>query len=124
MSEGNQTVNTALRTDIAEKLANSGQQVRGLVVEQLTQDEIKRRVQSVLNVLEKIETKQKELRKLENGGVVNFNGDGTALSPVFTKQQLEDMKKSKEHIAKLQGAMEKAFESSDFGKLHELAAQN
>ena len=118
---------TQLRRDVAEALGNAGAKVRELVVVQLVDDEISKRKTAVLGVLAKIEAKQTELRKAEGEGRENqrFDLDGKPTgAPVYTKPQLEAINKIKETIAKLQSALEDAFEKGDFSKVFSLANNN
>lgn len=114
----------AIRADVATALENSGTKVRTIVVEQLAKAEIDKRTTSVMKVLDKIDEKNKEMRKAEGAGTSSFDAAGVAVgSPVYTKQQVEDMKKIRENIAKLQKALEVAFTTNDFSKVHESANQ-
>lgn len=114
----------AVKQDIATQLANSGPTVRSIVISKLATEEIDKRTVSTIKVLDKVETKTNELRKLRNQGNVVFGLDGQPIgAPTFTKPQLEEMKKSQEFIDRHQNALEKAFSTSDFSKVHELANQ-
>jgi hypothetical protein len=118
------TPSNKLREDIAARLVDSDPQIRDLVVTQLAQEEIDARTSATIAVLNKIGEKEKELRKLESKGEVKFALSGDVASdPVFTKEQLEEIKKVREAIARMQNALEAAFATSNFQKLHELAKQ-
>jgi transcription termination factor NusB len=114
----------AVKSDVAALLANSGGTVREIVVKQLAQAEINKRTESVMKVLTKIDDKHNELKKLQRQGAVSFNASGQPIGePSFTKDQVEQIKKANEHIEKLQKALDTAFTTSDFSKLHEVANQ-
>ena len=113
---------TKLRMDVADALTGSGSKVRGLVVDKLVQDEISKRQAAVLNVLDKLDVKHKELKKAEKEGEVKFDHDGKPVGePSFTKPQVETMKQLRESMEKMQKALEKAFDSGDFQELMKLA---
>lgn len=124
-SETNEKKSASLqvRADVAEALAQSGQQIRTLVISDLTQTEIAKRKVAVLKVLSKVDEAYKELRKQESQGERKFDLAGTPIGePSFTKAQLGEIKKVKEEVAKLQAALEKAFSDNDFQKVLELGS--
>ena len=111
-----------LRREVTEVLASSGNRVRNLVVGELVEAEISKRKAAVVALLTKVEEKFKALKKAEAQGVVNYDAAGQAVgTPVFTKQQVDEIKKLREEIERIQSALEKAFADSDFKKVHELA---
>lgn len=110
-----------LKADVADKLSTSATSVRALVIDELFQAEIEKRKKVVLSILGTIDEKSKELFKLQKQGAVNYNLNGDPIGePVFTKPQLEEIKKVKEGIEKMQSALDKAFTNNDFQKLFEL----
>lgn len=115
-------VNVQLRKDVAAQLSEVGGKVRTLVIEQLVTEEITLRKTNVLKVLTKIEEKTRELKKSQNQGEIKFALTGEAVgAPSFTKAQLEDFKKQRETIERLQTALHKALNENDFSKLNEAA---
>ena len=115
----------ALREEIAAGLIGSGSRVRGIVVNQLTEKEIEERAAAVLSIYSKVQEKEKELRRAESEGKpAGFNLRGDVIGePIYSKEQLESIKKLKEQIEKMQGALEKAFANDDFSKVKELSKQ-
>lgn len=113
---------TTLRQEIVSAVAEASPKVRALVIEELVDEEIKRRKELVLKVFNKAEEKKRELRKAESQGVTPLNLQGKATGePIFTNQQLEAIKKLREEIGKIERALENAFEKGDFKKLNEVA---
>lgn len=117
-----QTPGAALAAAVKEKLASSTGTVRDFVISELTQAEIDRRVAAVKAVFTRVGEKTKELKKAEGQGAYSFNAQGDKTGePVFTKEQVEGMKKLREEIAKLEASLSKAFDESDFSKVLELS---
>jgi hypothetical protein len=111
-----------LRDDVASGLVGCGKKVRAAVIHNLTEKEIAERTSAVLSLFERIGEKEKELRKLESQGVASFDHKGDVVGvPTFTKQQVEEIKKAKEAVERMQAALAKAFDSDDFQKVKELA---
>lgn len=114
----------AIRQEVTTRLGSSGPQVKELVIADMTAKEIENRRAATMTVLGRIEEKQKELKKLENGGSYTYSATGEKVgTPAFTKDQAEKMKKLREEIVKLQAALTQAFTDSNFQKLLELAKQ-
>jgi hypothetical protein len=112
----------ALRKEVVERLTASGGKVRDLVVNELVESEITKRKTAVVGLLTKVDEKYKELKKAQAQGTQNFNLAGQPVGePIFTKQQVEAVKKLTEEIERIQTALEKAFSDGDFKKVYELA---
>ncbi len=116
------SLSIALRKEVVERLTASGGKVRYLVVNELVESEIGKRKTAVVGLLTKVDEKFKELKKAQGQGIQNFNLAGEPVGePIFTKQQVEAVKKLTEEIERIQTALEKAFTDGDFKKVHELA---
>jgi hypothetical protein len=112
----------ALRKEVVERLTASGSKVRDLVLNELVESEIVKRKNAVVALLTKVDEKFKELKKAQNQGSQSFNLAGEAVGePVFTKQQVDAVKKLTDEIERIQTALEKAFSEGDFKKVYELA---
>ena len=110
----------ALRKEVVERLTASGGKVGNLVVNELVESEIGKRAPAVVGLLTKVDEKYKELKKAQ--GTQSFSLSGEAIGePVFTKQQVEAVKKLPKEIERIQAALEKAFSDGDFKKVYELA---
>jgi hypothetical protein len=115
----------AFKEMVAGRLASSGPQVRDAVVSSLVDVQLARRQKAVLSILEKLDAKDKELRKAESAGTQTFDGKGNVTGvPSFTKDQIDSMRKLREEIQKMEGALSKALESNDWQKLFEVTGEN
>lgn len=109
-----------IKESVAEKLAASGPTVRELVVTQLTNEEIDRRAQIVRKAITIIEDNKRELNKIRPAPL-GFDGNGKSVEgTLFTKEQVDSRKKLNEQNTKVDAALTKALEQSDFLKLIEV----
>jgi hypothetical protein len=53
---------------------------------------------------------------------VSFMADGTKVEGTFSKADFESLKKAKEKVAKMEAALEKAFQGQEFDKLTNMVA--
>jgi len=114
----------AFKEMVASRLAGSGPQVREAVVSTLVDTQLARRQKAVLSILEKLDAKDKELRKAESAGTQTFDHKGNVTGvPSFSKQQIDEMRKLREEIQKLEKALSSALESNDWNKLFEVTGE-
>ena len=106
---------------LAERLGSSGSIVKQQAIQALVDKELLKRKDGVLAILAKIEEKERELKKAAKSGTIMFTPDNTALPPVFTKEQMEAIKKLREELGRLNQALHQAFEKNDFSKVFELS---
>lgn len=93
---------------VAEKLATSGTQVVERVVNRLTEVELGRRADALLKAVELSGKLAKDLAKIDRPDVQTFDGDGKVVTETYTKARLEERKKLRDRIAKVEKAFEKA----------------
>lgn len=111
----------SLQTELASKLADSGPNVRQMVVNDLVNVELNVRAGLVKLAIAKIDANNKEIKKQEKQGKpLGYSIDGKPTGEsVFTKEQIEAIKKLRDENTKIQEALTKAFEGNDFSKLKE-----
>jgi len=112
---------STIKEVVTEKLGAVGPAVREQVIVNLVASETDRRTQASLTVVKKLDEANASLKKINRADNETFNEDGSVATATFTKSRLEEIKKLKETIQKLETALETAFEKSDFTKLFELA---
>lgn len=111
----------SVKEAVTEQLGSIGPSVREKVVTLLVDAEVEKRTTAVVAVVRKLDEANAALRKVNRADMETFNEDGSVATATFTKQRLDEIKKTKETIAKLEKALDEAFEKSDFQKVFELS---
>jgi hypothetical protein len=106
---------------VKEGLQGVEAKVKTAIVEQLVKEEIERRIRATSAVFSKINAAEKELRKIKPKFLgYDSNGKGVG-EPIFTKEEAETLRKTKETLEKLNSALSKAFDEGNFDKVFEQA---
>lgn len=105
---------------VTERLGSVGPVVRDKVIDILVDAEVEKRTTAVVNVVRKLDEAVVALRKINKPDNETFNEDGSVATTSFSKARLDDIKKTKEIVSKLEAALELAFDKSDFTKVFEL----
>lgn len=105
-----------INQEVAKRIASSGADITERVIAHLAEEEIKRRADKVVQTVVEINKLTKSLDKVQPD-VVSYNEDGTVANKAWSKNKLEEKKKLTDKIAKLQKALDKALDQSDFGEL-------
>lgn len=114
-----------IQRSVATRLANSGPALREAVEKALEDVQQERRKTAILKAIEMITAEDKELSKLLAQGVQSFSASNEPVGvPVFSKQQMQDIKNKREAIQKLDNALTSALEKLDFQKLFEVTGEN
>lgn len=112
----------SLRDRIDEQIAAAHPRIQDHVLSQFVDAEILRRAQilaSGINTLRELEADQKKVDRPDN---TLYTADGTVAQSQYTKGRLDEIKKVKDKVTKLQTALDKAIESNaadDYKKLEE-----
>lgn len=106
--------------EVADALKASPATVRSRLVASLTEREVAKRVDMLDKALAKLKEQKREMDKVRPADM--FDAEGNKVPGHFTKQQHEELKKSKEKFSKLEFAVEKAFAGEGFDKLAGLVA--
>ncbi len=110
-----------IRAAVKEGLIDANTKVKASIVLSYVQEELAKRVKAMTTVLEKVDATELEIRKIKPTAP-GFNVDGApAGEPVYSKDQVDTLKKAKEQLGKLNGALEKALTDNDFTRVFELA---
>jgi hypothetical protein len=105
---------------VAGRFAKLGGEVADAAINILVEKELDKRKVQVVSAFSEYDELQKRLRRLDKGDVLSYNGDGSVATQAFSKQRLDELKKVRERMAKLEKALEDAIANSDFKKLNEL----
>lgn len=96
---------------VAEKIAKSGEQVESIVIDKLAQAEINRRVDLITKGLQKLETLNKELKKVNRCDTKSYI-DGKPVESM-TEKRYQEIDKAKKSIERLESAISTAMEKND-----------
>ena len=110
----------SIKETLAEKLLNSGSDVKSNILDTLYNRELTTRTDACLKLLTKIEEKEKELKKLKVSDNNIYDEGGTVVAGGYSKGRIDEIKKVKEELDKLNRALENALENNDFSKALEL----
>ena len=116
-------MSAGIRQEVKTELADPKTKaiVRAKLVSAYIDDEVAKRTKAATSVMEKIEEAEREVKKVRPTPT-GFNASGQPVGdPVFTKEQVDSLKKLHEQLGKLNNALEKALEEGDFTKVFELA---
>lgn len=103
---------TKINDAVAEKIKALSEPVFDRVVDSLVEREASRRTDAIVKVMDKIDSAQRELRKIKPDVGPFYDEEGNLIegSAKWTKAKLEERKKAQEKINKMQNAVEKAIE--------------
>jgi|JI10StandDraft_1071094.scaffolds.fasta_scaffold56985_6 hypothetical protein len=114
------STNITLRTAVRDSLAALGTRTRTQVIEIYASREADKQAAALVKGLDKLTELERELFKIKPV-YAGYNVDGQGVGePMFTKDQLDQRKKTSEQIAKLVKAINKADDKGDFGDLYNI----
>lgn len=115
------SVTRAIREAVKDVLVGVGATVEENIKQRLVTEEVEKRTKAAHAVFEKLEALESELKKIRPQAA-GYDGEGKPIGElVYTKDQAELIKKTKEQIGKLNSALLKALKENDFSKVFELA---
>lgn len=113
-------VRPTIREAVAEALGTLSDRTRAAVVEHFAAEEATKQATAIVSGLSKLSALEKERVRIKPVPA-GFNAGGEAIGePMFSKDQIEQMKKLDEQMEKLVKAINKADEKADFGDLYNL----
>jgi hypothetical protein len=113
---------TSVREAVAEKLATSGETVKGRVVDLMVEETLKKRVGQVMSAMTERDNLEKDLRKLKPD-VLHYDESGAPAATLYSKVAIEQRKKVTDRIAKVEKAIAKALDENDFGDVMQLGGK-
>lgn len=122
MSQESETKSTtsSVLAEVANALEGSPEQIKSRVRDLLVEREVSKRVDLLDKGLAKLRELKREVEKVRVP--VSYTLDGQKVEGTLSKQDFEALKKAKEKVAKLEAAMEKAWQGKEFDKLSNLVA--
>ena len=104
---------------VAEKLAQAGPTVREKVLNALTEKEITRRSNAIIQALGKLDDLEVQLKKVKPDQT-SFDESGNKLSETYSQKRLEERTKLSKNIKRYQDAINTALEHNKFEPLESL----
>lgn len=112
------TTELTIRTAVRDSLAGLGPRTREQVIEVFASREADKQANALVKGLDKLTELERELVKIKPS-YAGYNSEGQGVGePMFTKEQLDQRKKTSEQIEKLKKAINKADDKGDFGDLY------
>lgn len=108
---------TGLLAEVADQIKGSAPQVYERLRDQMVERELADRVALLDKAFAKRRDLTNNLNKVNRPDNVTYNADGTEAAGTYTKERLNEIKKAREVLEKLENAMERALSQNDFGKL-------
>jgi hypothetical protein len=109
-----------LLAEVADRVKESGPQVYARLRDAMVEREISSRADLMEKAFQRREQLQLDFRKVNKPDNETFNADGTTANASYSKPRLEEIKKAREVLEKLESAMEKALVGNDFKALKEV----
>lgn len=111
----------SVATKVAEKIKSLGAAaVEEAAIAIMVDRTLKKRTDAVVSVIDKIETGERELRKLV-ADQISYDGAGTKTGETFSKAVIDARQQANQKIGKLRKALDKALNDGDFGDVLNLA---
>lgn len=106
-----------LHQDVMAAITERSPSIRTAVVEHLVQEKLKERERAALTGLAKLKEARANYAKIKPAPA-GYDDTGKPVAGLFTKEQIEERKKTDEQIKKLEQAIELALgEKADYSKL-------
>jgi len=106
----------SIHKTVTQLLGDRAGDVRNAVVKHLVDEKLEERKQMVLKGLSKLKEAKLAVTKAEKAGTV-YDASGKALPSQYTKPQVDEIKKAKEAVTKLENAIEQALTNANYDKL-------
>lgn len=106
-----------IKVQVAERLAEAGQDVMDRVVDHLYEAEVKRRTDKVVEVMAALKGYEQDYKKLNRADNVTYDRERKPVTETFSKDRLDQLKALEEKIEKEEKKLKLAFEQNDWSKL-------
>lgn len=108
-----------IKTAVKAKIAESSEVVQNRLVDELVEMEVKSRVALLRDGLATRDTVEREIAKVKPD-VLTYTETGAVANSSFSKAKVEELKKAKAKLAKIDTALDKAIVNADFSQLKNL----
>jgi predicted transcriptional regulator len=110
----------SIREAVAEQLGNLSDRTRAAVVEHFAAEQATKQANAIVAGLSKLAELEKERVRIKPTAA-GFNAGGEQIGEaMFSKEQIDQMKKLDEQLEKWSKAINKADDKGDFGDLYNL----
>lgn len=113
-------VKLTIREAVAEQLGDLQGRTRNAVVEHFARAEAEKQANALISGLSKLSDLEKQRLRIKPSPA-GYDAKGAPVGdPLYSKDQLDQLKKLDEQITKLSNAISKADDKADFGDLYNL----
>lgn len=106
---------------VAEQIKGLYPRVEDALVKIMVERELKKRVEALVIVLDKLAVLEKDFLKIRPDQVA-VDETGKEVSVTYSKKKFEERKKANEQINKVRGAIEKALIKADYQDVYKLSS--
>lgn len=106
---------------VAEQVKSLYPRVEDEIVKIMVARELKKRVDALVIVMDKLATLEKDFLKVRPDQV-SLDEAGKEISATYSKNKFEERKKANEQINKVRGAIEKALSKADYSDVYKLSS--
>jgi hypothetical protein len=111
-----------LRETVGARLSQIGESIQERVINIFVEEEIEKRKKQVVGAYSEYDDLFKREKRLGKPDIVGYDNQGAPAQAYFSKQRLDELKKVRERMVKLEKAIEDAILKSNFEKLNSLGA--
>lgn len=104
-----------------ERIKTSGTEVVSRLVNELVDIEVQARVKALREAVSAREVAEKTLNKIQPDQA-SYDANGNVVSNTFSKAKLEELRKAKENLKKIDEAIDKAVMNGDFSQVKNIKA--
>ncbi len=105
---------------VAEALSKSSTEVKVRLIDVLANREVNLRVEKSAQIMDKLDKLSKGLRKISKPDVEHYDENRVVVSAVYSKNRLDEIKKLKEQVDRLEKTLIDAFEKGEWQRLLDL----
>jgi len=109
-----------IASEVKESLSKFN--IRRLAVDQLVDEEAKVRTNLIVKALSERRKAEQDVRKTKPDNTT-YDAEGNVKEESFTKAKIDELKKIKERIAKIDKSLTEAIDKADYKELKNLLAQ-
>lgn len=102
-----------IHEQVAEKIANSGEEVQNTVINKLAEIEISKRVDTLTKAVTKLDGLEKDLKKIDGKNDVITYATGGVKQESMSEKRFKEIEQAKKNVSNLENAINLALEKND-----------